>query len=144
MTDQDQAPETPEPWPPGLATVLDKLTAKVDGHRQWLENLGASVASALEIAQTPGPYAELASAVKALQDEHDVLKRMQGHLEVLIDHQTTPQLTVRHWLASDGTWAYETTVSLKPESEAAMPNTLRWVDEMARAESRRREAADRG
>lgn len=111
-----------------------------------LKALDDRLSAGLErLRQEPGPYAELVARVSAIEDASDVLRRVQGSLEVLIDRQTTPQLTVRHWLSDDGKhWLYETTVSLKPESLEAMPNTLAWVDEMARAESRRREGVDRG
>jgi hypothetical protein len=125
-----------------LASGLAKLHEKADGHRQWLENLGTSVANMLD-AQTPGPYTELAAEVNRLRESHEIARRVQASLETLIDRQTTPQLTVRQWREDDGTWHYETIVSLKPETAEALPATLRWVDDMARAEAKRREAADR-
>lgn len=140
MSDHEQAAE---PQDDAISHQLQKLWHVTDEHKRWLENLGATVASALEAMQTPGPYAELVAEVNALRESHEIARRVQASLEVLIDHQTTPQLTVRHWREDDGTWRYETTVSLKPETAEAMPNTLRWVDEMARAEALRRTQADR-
>lgn len=97
-----------------------------------------------QFQRAPEPYAELVARVQAVEASNDLLRRVQSSLEVLVDHQTTPQLTVRHWRDEQGHWRYETTVSLKPESLEAMPNTLAWVDDMARTESARREGVDRG
>lgn len=120
-----------------LETVAETL--------ELLDNkISALVSDAIHRGHEPGPYAELMARLVAAEHASDVLRRVQGSLEVLVDHQTTPQLTVRHWRDDQGKWRYETTVSLKPETAEAMPNTLAWVDEMARAERARREGKDRG
>jgi hypothetical protein len=76
-----------------------------------------------------------------LGETQDVLKRMMTALEHLLDVDTTPKVTVRHYQSPEG-WQYETTVMLRPETIASLPNTLAWVDETARAEASKRTAQD--
>lgn len=126
--------------PEVLAAVVDKLCERVDGHRQWLENLGAEVAAS---RQMPPAYAELVARLHGLEQESEHLKRLAELLQTIVESHSTPQLTVRHYRSAAGLWDYETTVSIKPETTTALSNTLEFVDAAARAESKRRTSVDR-
>ena len=127
--------------PEVLAAVVDKLCERVDGHRQWLENLGAEVAAA---RQTPSAYTELVARLHGLEQSSEHIKRLADLLSTIVESHSTPQLTVRHYRSAAGLWDYETTVSIKPETATALSNTLEFVDNAARAESARRANVDAG
>jgi len=111
-----------------------------------IEKALAAILRALERPE-PGPYQDLAAAVKALQNDQDVARRMLTTLENITGHRGTPEFIVRHWRDQIGRWQYETTVSIRPDEVTSLPNSLNYVDDLARQEARRRDAqdqADRG
>jgi hypothetical protein len=136
-------------------TSLSVLEGKIEAHRSTLaeikqhldeldDKLAALVSDAIHKGREPGPYQDLAAAVKALQDDHDITRRVMASLEALNERQGVPTLTVRHWrdLSQGGRWCYETTVTIRPDEVTSLPNTLEYVDAAARQEAKRREGQD--
>lgn len=136
-------------------TSLSVLEGKIEAHRDMLaqfqlrletldDKLAALVSDAIHKGREPGPYQDLAAAVKALQDDHDITRRVMASLEALNERQGVPTLTVRHWrdLSQGGRWCYETTVTIRPDEVTSLPNTLEYVDAAARQEAKRREGQD--
>jgi hypothetical protein len=90
----------------------------------------------------PVPYSEVMARLARLESDLDLKGKLISAYQELAERSSTPEVTVSHDQLADGTWRYKTSVTLKPESLEALPESLAWVDAVARREAERREAQD--